>query len=51
MTQIAIQIQIEAINRATEKALKSRESALKLLLDAGILKAEKSTDNSKSRKK
>lgn len=41
MTQIAIQTQVEAIKKATEKALKSKESALKFLSDAGILKDEK----------
>lgn len=35
------QQQIEAIKRVTEEALKSKESALKLLVDAGIVKEEK----------
>jgi len=40
MTQIAIQTQIEAIKKATEKALQSKEAALKFLTDAGIIKEE-----------
>ena len=41
MTQVAIQAQIEAINKATEKAAQSKESAKKFLIDAGIIKDEK----------
>ena len=41
MTQVAIQIQVDAIRKATEKALKSKETALKFLTDAGILRDEK----------
>ena len=41
MTQIAVQTQVEAIKKATEKALQSKEAALKFLTDAGILKEEK----------
>ena len=41
MTQIAISTQIEAIKQATEEALKSKESAHKFLVDAGIIKEEK----------
>jgi hypothetical protein len=40
MTQIAIDQQIEAIRKVTTEALKSKESALKFLRDAGIIKAE-----------
>jgi hypothetical protein len=38
MTQTAIQEQIEAIRKVTEEALKTKESALKFLIDAGIIK-------------
>ena len=41
MTQIAIQEQIEAIRQASAEALKSKEKALQLLIDAGIIKDEK----------
>jgi hypothetical protein len=51
MTQIAIQSQVEAIKKATAKALQSKESALKFLTDAGILKEEKSNKTSKAREK
>lgn len=43
MTQIAINKQIEAIKKATEEALKSKESARKFLVDAGIIKDKKET--------
>lgn len=43
MTQIAIQTQVEAIKQATQEALKSKESALKFLMDAGIIKPKKET--------
>ena len=43
MTQIAIQEQIAAIKKATDKAIESKESAKKFLVEAGIL-----TDNPKS---
>ena len=38
MTQIAINQQIEAIRKVTTEALKSPETALKFLIDAGIVK-------------
>lgn len=38
MTQIAINKQIEAIKEVTQQALKTKESALKFLVDAGIVK-------------
>ncbi|HTE25470.1 hypothetical protein [Flavitalea sp.] len=38
MTQIAINQQIEAIKKVTQEALKSPETALKFLIDAGIVK-------------
>ena len=40
MTQIAIKTQVDIIKKATAKALESKESALKFLTDAGILKPE-----------
>lgn len=40
MTQIAISQQIEAIQKATQKALKSKEAAHKFLVDAGIIKEQ-----------
>lgn len=40
MTQIAIQTQIDAIIKATKDAVKSKESAIKFLEDAGILKSQ-----------
>ena len=41
MTQIAIQKQVEAIISATKEASKTKESARKFLVDAGILKPAK----------
>jgi hypothetical protein len=41
MTQSAINAQVEAIKQATENALRSKASAMKFLIDAGILKEEK----------
>jgi hypothetical protein len=38
MTDSIIKEQIKVIQRATENALKSKESALKFLTDAGIIK-------------
>jgi len=43
MTQIAIDQQIEAIKKVTQEALKSPETALKFLIDAGIIKAKTET--------
>jgi ribosomal protein S9 len=40
MTQVAVQTQVEAIKMATQKALQSKEAALKFLTDAGILKED-----------
>ena len=51
MTQIAIQTQVDAIKKATEKALRSKETALKFLTDAGILKDEKSSKIEKEKEK
>jgi hypothetical protein len=46
MTQIAINQQIEAIKKVTQEALKTKESALKFLVDAGIIKEKKGTSHS-----
>jgi hypothetical protein len=46
MTQIAINQQIEAIKKVTQEALKTKESALKFLVDAGIVKAKKKSSHS-----
>ena len=37
MTQVAIQAQVDSIRKATENASKSKESATKFLVDAGII--------------
>lgn len=42
MTQIAIQKQVAAIISATKEAGKTKESARKFVVDAGILKPDKS---------
>ncbi len=48
MTQIAINTQVNAIKKATQDALKSKESALKFLVDAGIVKkSENPSTNTK----
>jgi hypothetical protein len=49
MTEIAIQEQIKTIKNATKKALASKETAIKFLTEAGILKA--ATAKRDSRKK
>jgi hypothetical protein len=36
MTKIQMQAQIDAIERVTKEALRSRETALQFLIDAGI---------------
>ena len=41
MTDIAIKQQIETIKQATQEALKTKESALRFLIDAGIIRNEK----------
>jgi hypothetical protein len=46
MTQIAINKQIEAIKQATQEALKTKESALKFLVDAGIVKEKENPTQS-----
>ena len=45
MTQTAIKAQVDAINKATAIASKSKESALKFLADAGIIKQEKKIES------
>ena len=50
MTQTAIKSEIESIKKATEKALRSEESARKFLIEAGIISGKKAT-KSKARKK
>jgi hypothetical protein len=40
MQQTAIQSQIEAIKKATQIASKSKEAALKFLVDAGIVRQD-----------
>ena len=37
MTQIAVQAQIDIIDKATKQAIKTKESAIKFLVDAGIM--------------
>ena len=51
MNQVTVQTQINAIRQATEKALKSKESALKFLVDAGIVKDENRHTSQKNEKK
>jgi hypothetical protein len=41
MTQVAIQTQVDAIKKVTQEALQSKETALKFLVDAGIVKEKK----------
>jgi stage V sporulation protein SpoVS len=41
MTQIAIKTQIHAIQKATNEAIKTKASARKFLMDAGIIKPDK----------
>ena len=43
MTQTSIQTQIEVIKKASANARRSKESALKFLIDAGIIKSEEKT--------
>lgn len=48
MSHTSIQNQIEAIRLATANALKSKEFAMKFLVDAGIIKQEKTLTSSSS---
>jgi hypothetical protein len=41
MAQITVQEQINAIQKVTQEALKSKEAAHKFLIDAGIIKEDK----------
>ncbi len=51
MTTTVINEQIQAIQKATQKALKSKESALKFLIDAGIIdNSSKITSKAKAKK-
>jgi hypothetical protein len=51
MTQSAAAKEIETIKRIAEEALKSKESARQILVDAGILQEKKTiSDNSKKKK-
>lgn len=51
MTSTLIQEQIRAIEKATQNALKSKESALKFLKDAGIINTSSSVNNKAKAKK
>ena len=51
MTDIAIQKQIEAIKKANFEARKSKETARKFLLDAGIIKDKQSNTPIAKKKK
>ena len=50
MTDTAIQSQIATIKSATQKALASKETAIKFLMDAGILKVAEKKDYRKKTK-
>lgn len=50
MTQIAIDTQVNAIKKVTQEVLKSKESALKFLVDAGIVKKDNSTASPAAKK-
>ena len=50
MTQIAIKQQIEIIRQAAADAQKSKETARKFLIDAGIIKDEKREKTSSIKK-
>ena len=49
MTQIAVQEQIDAMKKTAEKALRSKETALRFLVEAGIVK-EKQVNEPKRKK-
>jgi len=51
MYQITVKEQINIIDKVTQEALKSKESAHQFLLDAGIIKEEKATNYSNNKKK
>lgn len=50
MTTTYIKEQVRAIERATENASKSKETALKFLKDAGIITSPKSPAKAKAKK-
>lgn len=51
MTDDAIQEQIDLIKKATSKAARSKESALKFLKDAGIIDTKKKSMSLDKKKK
>ena len=51
MNPTAIQEQVNVIKMATEKALQSKEAALKFLVSAGIISQEKDKQQSISEEK
>lgn len=51
MTDSIIKEQVKVIQRATENALKSKETALKFLEDAGIIKHASDNSSKKQVKK
>ncbi len=51
MSPTAIQEQVNIIKMATEKALQSKEAALKFLVNAGIISQEKDKQLSNSEEK
>lgn len=50
MTQPSVQAQVESIRKVTEKVLQSKETTLKFLQDAGIIKEEKPKEKIKEKK-
>jgi hypothetical protein len=50
MSQTSIQDMLDAIDRGTAKALKSKEASRKFLIDAGIIKDNKKTTGKKKKK-
>jgi hypothetical protein len=51
MTELAVKAQIDAIQNAKQKALKSKETALQFLLDAGIIQDKKGSAKKKNSSK
>ncbi|GGB10865.1 hypothetical protein [Puia dinghuensis] len=51
MTQAAIQEQVNTIKAATKKALRSKESTQKFLVDAGIIEEKELSKDTKKKKK
>jgi hypothetical protein len=50
MTQSSVQSQVDAIRKVTEKVLQSKETTIKFLKDAGILKEEPPKKEAKEKK-